>query len=159
MLDYNAQPNGNPLGLLPAWLLYRNPAYAALVEHFGTEKVFILSAGWGLIRADFLTPTYDITFSAQADAFKRRRPSDAYADFNMLEGRSDEPVAFFGGKDYLPLFCRLTEGYPGRRIAVFNSATQPQAQGVRFVRYHSQTRTNWHYEAVSAFLDGDFFAE
>ena len=26
-----------------------------------------LSAGWGLIAADFLTPKYDITFSAQAD--------------------------------------------------------------------------------------------
>ncbi|MBK6897649.1 MAG: hypothetical protein IPH06_13785 [Alphaproteobacteria bacterium] len=32
-----------------------------------------------------------------------------------------------------------------------------QESGVRFVRYH--TRTNWHTQAVSAFLDGDFFAE
>lgn len=76
----------------------------------------------------------------------------------MLEGQSHEPVAFFGGKDYLPLFCRLTENTPGRRIAVFNSAFEPQAHGVRFVRYHTRTRTNWHYEAVNAFLDGAFFA-
>jgi hypothetical protein len=40
-----------------------------LVEKFGIEKVFILSAGWGLIRADFLTPNYDITFSGSAEAF------------------------------------------------------------------------------------------
>ena len=156
---YNAQPNGNPLGLIPAWRLYRHPAYGKLVERFGEANIFILSAGWGLIRADYLTPTYDITFSAQAEPFQRRRPSDAYADFNMLEGRSDEPVAFFGGKDYLPLFCRLTENTAGRRIAVFNSVTEPQAHGVRFVRYHTTTRTNWHYQAVSAFLDGAFFAE
>ena len=156
---YNGNLSTNPLGLLPAWLLYQHPAYAALVERYGTENVFILSAGWGLLSADFLTPVYDITFSAQAEPFKRRRAHDAYADFNMLEGRGNEPVAFFGGKDYLPLFCRLTANYSGRRIAVFNSATQPQAHGVRFVRYHSRTRTNWHYEAVSAFLDGDFFAE
>lgn len=155
---YNAQPNGNAHGLLPAWRLYRHPAYAKLVERFGEANVFILSAGWGLIRADFLTPVYDITFSAQAEPFKRRRAHDAYSDFNMLEGRSDEPVAFFGAKDYLPLFCRLTEDYPGRRIGVFNSATEPQAHGVRFVRYHTRTRTNWHYEAVNAFLDGAFFA-
>lgn len=156
--DYNAQPGNNPLGLLPAWLLYRHPAYGKLVERFGEPNVFILSAGWGLLRADFLTPAYDITFSAQAETFKRRRAHDAYADFNMLKGQSDEPVAFFGGKDYLPLFCRLTEDYPGRRIAVFNAASEPQAHGVRFVRYHTRTRTNWHYEAVNAFLDGAFFA-
>ncbi len=29
-------------------------------------------------------------------------------------------------------------------------------RGVRFVRF--RTRTNWHYEAVSAFLDGAFFS-
>ncbi|MCL4677164.1 MAG: hypothetical protein KJ017_01065 [Alphaproteobacteria bacterium] len=158
LLLYNLQPNGNPLGLLPAWRLYRHPAYGKLVERFGEANIFILSAGWGLLCADFLTPAYDITFSAQAEPFKRRRAHDAYADFNMLEGRQSEPVAFFGGKDYLPLFCRLTANYPGRRIAAFNSASEPQAHGVRFVRYHTRTRTNWHYEAVNAFLDGAFFA-
>ncbi|MGE0132413.1 MAG: hypothetical protein AB7U82_30390 [Blastocatellales bacterium] len=76
----------------------------------------------------------------------------------MLEGRDAETVAFFGGKDYLPLFCRLTSDYAGPRIAAFNSASEPQAHGVRFVRYHTRTRTNWHTEAVNAFLDGAFFA-
>ena len=158
LLLYNLQPGSNPLGLLPAWRLYRHPVYGKLVERFGEAKIFILSAGWGLIRSDFLTPTYDITFSAQAEPFKRRKPSDAYADFNMLEGRDAEPVAFFGGKDYLPLFCRLTSDCAGPRIAAFNSAAEPQAHGVRFVRYHTRTRTNWHYEAVNAFLDGAFYA-
>jgi hypothetical protein len=153
---YNVQPNGNPLGILPAWRLYRHPAYGKLVERYGETNVLILSAGWGLIRADFLTPAYDITFSVQADAFKRRRPGDAYADFNMLDRRGSEPVAFFGGKDYLPLFRRLTDRYAGRRIAVFNSASMPRADGIQFVRYQTKTRTNWHYEAVNAFLDGAF---
>ncbi len=159
LLLYNLQPGINPLGLLPAWRLYRHPAYGKLVERFGEANVFILSAGWGLIRSDFLTPAYDITFSAQAELFKRRRALDAYADFNMLEGRDAEPVAFFGGKDYLPLFYRLTENYAGPRIAAFNSALEPQAHGFRFVRYHTRTRTNWHYEAVNAFMDGAFFAD
>lgn len=158
LLLYNLQPGDNPLGLLPAWRLYRHPVYGKLIERFGEAKIFILSAGWGLIRSDFLTPAYDITFSAQAEPFKRRRPSDAYSDFNMLEGQQNEPVAFFGGKDYLPLFCRLTTNYAGPRIVAFNSASLPEAHGVRFVRYHTRTRTNWHYEAVNAFLDGAFFA-
>lgn len=156
VLGYNREPGTNPLGLLPAWRLYRHESYGKLVERHGTDNVFILSAGWGLIRADFLTPVYDITFSAQADAFKRRRSRDIYYDLNMLEWRDTEPVIFFGGKDYLPLFCRLTEHTAGKRIAVFNSATEPQAHGVQFVRYRTSTRTNWHYEAVSAFLDGAF---
>lgn len=157
LLSYNRQPGNNPLGLLPAWRLYDHKAYGKLVERYGEANIFILSAGWGLIRADFLTPAYDITFSARADAFKRRHHTrDAYEDLNMLEGRDNEPVAFFGGKDYFDLFCRLTERYAGRRIAVFNSSPKPQAHGVRFVRYRTTTRTNWHYEAVNAFLNGAF---
>lgn len=158
VLGYNRELGINPLGLVPAWRLYRHESYGKLVEKHGTAHVFILSAGWGLIRADFLTPSYDITFSAQAEAFRRRRARDAFDDLNMLEARDTEPVVFFGGKDYLPLFCRLTEHYAGKRIAAFNSAIEPQAHGVRFVRYHTRTRTNWHTEAVNAFLDGAFFA-
>jgi hypothetical protein len=40
------------------------------VDRFGLENVYVLSASWGLIRADFLTPYYDITFSSSADAYK-----------------------------------------------------------------------------------------
>jgi len=158
VLAINREPGENPLGLRPAWRLYRHEAYAALVERYGENNIYILSAGWGLIRSDFLTPLYDITFSSQAESYKRRRTSDRYDDFTMLDPHDTEKLVFFGGKDYLPLFCRLTQRYTGKRIAAFNSKTEPQAHGVRFVRYHTRTRTNWHYEAVNAFLDGAFFA-
>ncbi len=158
LLQYNAQPRNNPLSLLPAWRLYCHSAYGKLVERFGEAKIFILSAGWGLIRSDFLTPAYDITFSVQAKPFKRRRAFDTYSDFNMLEDPDAEPVVFFGGRAYLPLFCRLTENYVGSRIAAFNSASESQAYGIRTVRYRTRTRTNWHYEAVSAFMGGSCLA-
>lgn len=158
VLLYNQQRRNNPLGLLPAWRLYRHPAYGKLIERFGESNVFILSAGWGLIRADFLTPSYDITFSAQAEPFKRRRSSDAYADFNMFNRQQNEPAVFFGGKDYLKQFCRLTDNYEGSRVVVFNSAPEPPMHGVHLVRYHTRTRTNWHYDAVNSFLDGAFVA-
>lgn len=58
LLKYNQDRPTNPLGLLPAWQLYDNPAYGRLAERVGIEKMFILSAGWGLIRGDFLTPYY-----------------------------------------------------------------------------------------------------
>jgi hypothetical protein len=60
---YNRDPRGNLLGLLPAYRLYRNPIYERLVDSVGIDGVYILCAGWGLIRSDFLTPYYDITFS------------------------------------------------------------------------------------------------
>ena len=58
LLRYNRQPGTNPLGLLRAWELYQNAVYSRLVRTYGIERVYILSAGWGLITADFLTPNY-----------------------------------------------------------------------------------------------------
>ncbi len=156
LLAYNAEPNGNPHGLLQACDLYAHPVYRALVERLGTANVYILSAGWGLIRSDFLTPYYDITFSGSAEDYKRRRKNDEYADFRMLPATTSEPVVFFGGKDYLPLFCRLTEGIAGPRTIVYNSALPPADRLCQHRRFNTATRTNWHYECVGAFLGGHF---
>jgi len=64
LVQYNASPANNPYGLLPASELYDRPAYRQLTDRLGSSNVFILSAGWGLIGAPFLTPDYDITFNA-----------------------------------------------------------------------------------------------
>lgn len=61
LLKYNAHPENNPWGLYPACQLYKKPAFERLAKKFGMQNVFILSAGWGLISADFLTAMYDIT--------------------------------------------------------------------------------------------------
>ena len=71
--QYNQNPDGNRLGLLPAWRLYRNSTYEILAEHFGLDRLYILSAGWGLIPANFLTPNYDITFSTARNVQKFKR--------------------------------------------------------------------------------------
>ena len=147
------QTGANDLGLLPAWELYANPAYELLHEAFGPERLYILSAGWGLIAAEFKTPNYDITFSPSADPYKRRRKKHRYADFRMLGATESEPVAFLGGKDYIDLFCDLTSGLPDRTI-YYNSATPPSAPGCVARRYETSTRTNWHYECARAMIDG-----
>jgi hypothetical protein len=156
VLSYNSDAAGNTLGLLPAYRLYSNPTYATLVDRVGVSNVYILSAAWGLIPADFLTPNYDVTFQRQQkDAdYKQRTKRDSYQDLALLPLNCVETVVFFGGKDYLPLFCALTVGYAGRRIAFYNSAERPVAHGVELVRYETRTRTNWHYECVNAFLAG-----
>ncbi|MHC2552376.1 hypothetical protein [Bradyrhizobium elkanii] len=154
LVAYNQEPGSNPLGLYPAYQLYENRAYGRLVDSFGLSNVYVLSAGWGLIRADFLTPHYDITYSPSADKYKRRRKADRYHDFCMLPNHAQDDILFFGGKDYLPLFCSLTSAVQGKRIVFYNSASAPQIDRCTISRFETTTRTNWHYECVNAFLDG-----
>jgi hypothetical protein len=118
------------------------------------ENVYVLSAGWGLIRSDFLTPYYDITFSQSADPYKRRRRGERYNDFRMLPDSTEGRIIFIGGKDYLPLFCGLTVQVKGERIAFFNSANTPHVNNCAFKRFETTTRTNWHYECAKALIDG-----
>ncbi|HYR44877.1 MAG TPA: hypothetical protein VER98_17730 [Terriglobia bacterium] len=154
LLTYNEEPRHNPLGLYPAYQLYENRTYGRLTDRFGLQNVYILSAGWGLISAGFLTPYYDITYSQSAERYKRRRKNDTYNDFRMLVNETCEDILFFGGKDYLPLFCSLTSALPGRRTVFYNSAQVPQAAGCVLKRFDTKTRTNWQYECANAFLDG-----
>ncbi len=154
LLEYNDNPRNNPLGLLPAWQLYQNPTYELLANHCGLKRLYILSAGWGLIAADFLTPPYDITFSPSADKYKRRRKKDCYDDLRMLPADTAEPVVFFGGKDYVGLFCTLTGCVKEPKHLFYNSANAPDAPGCTLRRFHTSTRTNWHYECAKAFIDG-----
>lgn len=153
LLKYNQRPEDNPLGLYRAWQLYENKTYGRLVDRFGVQKVYILSAGWGLIRADFLTPYYDITFSSKAEGYKRRRKANPYQDFRMLPEQTDEDILFFGCKDYLPLFCLLTDAIRTKKTAFYNSSPLPRAGGCTLERFETTTRTNWHYECANAFLD------
>lgn len=153
--EYNAEPHDNPNGLLPAWRLYENPVYELLKDHYGPDRFYILSAGWGLIRSDFLAPAYDITFSPRADAYKRRRKKYPYNDFRMLPDETSEPVVFFGGKDYAGLFCGLTQNVKGPRYIWFNSKSPPKANGCVLRRFHTKTRINWHYECARAFMGGN----
>ena len=154
LLEYNANPGNNPLGLLPAWRLYANPVYGRLKRHVGEGNLYILSAGWGLIRSDFLTPDYDITFSIQAEPYKQRPGDSAYRDISMLPHGNGEPIMFFGSRPYVNLFCELTKHVRGRRILWYNSSCRPLAAGCDVRRFHATRNMNWHYECARAFIDG-----
>lgn len=155
LLDYNnRESKANPLRLLPAWRLYARDAYADLVGRFGVDQVFILSAGWGLIPSAFLTPDYDITFTASADPWQRRRRSDAYDDFCIIPDDGDD-IVFLGGQDYLPLFCRLTARLKAGKRVFFRPARLPGLpEGFTAIRYQTSTRTNWHYECARDLVAG-----
>src|SRR5262249_27152234 len=95
LIDYNQSQVGNPLALLPAYQLYENRAYQDLVAAFGIDRIYILSAGWGLVEARYLLPDYDITFSSVAEPFNRRRRQDNYRDFCRLVDETDD-IVFLG---------------------------------------------------------------
>ena len=152
--QYNAAPSGNPLGLLSAWQLYSPAIYQRLAHHFSPQRFYILSAGWGLIRSDFLTPLYDITFSNAAGAYKKRTARTPFRDVNHLPPSLDEPLIFLGGKSYQPLFLNLTSRYSGQRVLLFNSQESPTFRGCMTVRFPTTRRTNWHYSGAEALLDG-----
>ena len=84
------------------------------------------------IRADFLTPYYDITFSQSPDGFKYRRKTDRYLDFSMLPNIPNEETVFFGGKDYLPLLCSLTGETPNRKNCFLQRCGRAGSAGLEF---------------------------
>lgn len=155
LLRYNQTPGDNPLNLLPAWQLYRPPIYQQLWRQYRPDDLYILSAGWGLIRADFLTPAYDITFSSGADRHQRRRWQDGYDDWSMLPSDTDRPVVFFGSKGYVRLFCKLTAGMaPGLRYVFYNASEKPNAPECQLVKFDTRQKTNWYHTTARDFMNG-----
>ena len=152
--DDPGAPGGNPCLLLPAWQLYRHPVYTRLWDEYGPERLYILSAGWGLIRSDFLVPNYDITFSNSAEPYKRKRVGDSFDYWSMLPDDTTNPVVFFGGKSYIKLFCELTGRIKGPRYIYYNSLNPPDAPGCCLRKFDTTTRTNWHYECAQEFMKG-----
>lgn len=150
--NYQANPGNNPDCLLPAWRLYCPPTYQVLADHFALDRLYIISAGWGLIRADFLTPNYDITFSSarNVEKFKRRSPRATYHDFGLSPSVASEAIVFFGGKSYVPLFCNLTAAATGPRT-VFYAGSRPPAPGC-ILRSFGKPFTNWQYQCAEAFV-------
>ena len=154
---YN-QMGTNPDDLYRAADLYAQKIYQKLVNRLGWENTFILSAGWGLVRADFLLPYYDITFSRRADLCNRRGENDEYDDFNHLldwasVGQS-ETIVFCGGNDYLPLYYELTQDFPARKV-IYHKAKKPQRRPAYvYIAYDTPRRTNWHYSCAEDFVRG-----
>ena len=72
----------------------------------------------------------------------------------MLPDNTKSDIVFFGGKDYLSLFCSLTNAIRSKKIVFFNSASVPEFNDFTFRRFETTMQTNWHYECVNQFLDG-----
>ena len=143
------EANATPTGFCQAIDLYTAPAYQELKSAFDAEDIYILSAGWGLVRSDYLLPSYDITFSSAGSHVTRRKARQTFQDFNHLDLAGSDELAFLGGRAYIDLFCRLTSSYKGQRTIFYNSITPPYANGCILHHYDCKARTNWHYLCAS----------
>lgn len=156
LVVYNQDEKENPLKLKRAYQLYQPEIYRKLVNHFGISQIFILSAGWGLIPANFWIPTYDITFSAAANNLYRRRINDQYNDFCIIDNDNEEDIVFLGGKDYVQLFCNLTKELKGQKIILYRSNTCPNvAVGYKCIQFQTNVNTNWHYGCAKQLIAGE----
>ncbi len=157
LLEYNKNYKAdNPDNLLPAYKLYKNKIYQALADKFGVENLYILSAGWGLIRADFLTPDYDITFRTDKKKpyITRNYKRDQYKDFNMLKDNG-ELIIFLGGKAYQTHFCELTQDHKGEKVVFYNAQITPDLPlGFEAKHYATNTKTNWQYKCADDIISG-----
>lgn len=154
--SYNRQ-GSNPNRLFPAGELAKAPIYKALIGKFGANNVFILSAGWGLVRSDYLLPYYDITFSNQGKPYAKRRPSDRFEDFNQLSNvgiQPDETIYFFGGQSYLPLYLKLTRNIATRKVIYHSHDAAIQIQGYICIPSPFPGSQNWHYQCAQGFING-----
>lgn len=156
ILEYNKNPISNPLQLFPAYQLYADHTYRNLVEKFGIDQIYILSAGWGLIPANFLIPDYDITFSHGKNVAQQchRKKTDYFKDFCLLPDDGDD-IIFLGGQSYLPLFCELVGKFQGRKKILYRLNSDLDL-GPEFIteKYVTKRVTNWHYECAKMIIEG-----
>ena len=142
---------------LPAYKLYKPEIFKKLYEKFG-DDFYILSAGWGLIKASFKIPYYDITFSSNvSDKFKKRYKKIRFNDFNQLTDHinKDEKIIGFFGNDYLDLFYSLTKDLSNRKYVFKNSSIKKHYDNIQFIPFHSKQKRIWHYKAAEKLLEKD----
>jgi hypothetical protein len=149
----------NEPDLVPAYELYSRDIYRDLYHEFG-NYFYILSAGWGIIRADFKIPAYDITYSTdkKIPGFVKRINNQNWNDINHLQEDakkfdSNSEIILFAGSDYAPRFCDMTQYIKCTKKILYKSLKLIRQQGFIYEYYKTKINTNWFYKAAQDFLD------
>lgn len=152
--------------LLPAYQLYDQSIYQKLYQKFKND-LFIFSAGWGIIRADYQVPKYNITFSNASNvpqyAQRNSKCDRAYKSFNHLTTiNSNETILLMGGSDYIRMFFAEAIQLKNKKKIIYtsdrlnglaNNTIFNENTNLEFYRYATNTRTNWHYEFAELLID------
>jgi hypothetical protein len=143
------------LDLVPAYCLYSRDIYRDLYRKFG-NRFYILSAGWGIIRADFKIPAYDIAYSEFSNVLNHLKEDSAKFD-------SNSEIILFAGRYYLPPFRCMTKTIPFKKtITLYRKKEAGEKEGFRentyqesfhYVDYKTDNPRTWVYEAAYKFLN------
>jgi hypothetical protein len=142
----------NDKNLLMTYKLYSRKEYRCLYEKF-QNSLYILSAGWGLVGAEFKLPNYDITFSSKSGASNKRDKTTNFKDFNQLNISDNEDVVFIGTPNYVPLFIQLTKNLSNRKIIYWKSKSLKKIKvndTFEYCYFPNGTNRNWYYELANA---------
>jgi hypothetical protein len=153
----------NEPDLVPAYKLYSHVIYRDLYHVFG-NRFYILSAGWGIIRADFKIPAYDITYSPNAPNYAIRTDDIGWNDINHLQedsGKFDSntEIILFASSYYAPHFCYMAQSIPYNKIVLKYTSNKSengrvrQVQNCSWTNYYTTQKTNWYYEAAQRFTE------
>jgi hypothetical protein len=157
--------NDPKLDLVPAYELYSRDIYRDLYLEFG-NRFYILSAGWGIIRADFKIPAYDITYSTapKAPKYAKRKDNHGWKDINHLtvdvsakKFKPDSEVILFAGSDYVSPFCAMVQSipYPPYRKTIVYKSEKVRRMSEQRPEFHyeffkTSNNTGWVYEAAAS---------
>lgn len=153
----------NRKDLKKAYNLYKNEIYDRLYKRFG-NNLFIFSAGWGIVRAEFKLPNYNITFSRGENIPNHciRDKKQKYKDFNHLNGiEKNEKIIFIGPEDYATSFLKLVSKLPNE-IEIFyrdkfldNYNYKNTIKRISFKKYIKGTIRNWYYKCAEELINDD----
>ena len=166
--DYVTNNQNHNIIPFKSYQLYIHGVYQNLFTVFG-DRLFILSAGWGLVKAEFRLPNYDITFSKDekvplnSKRSTNMNKSPIYNDFKKLKVKKDDDIIFIGVPNYLNLFYELTRDFQNRKIIYyFGKGSKLKRYSPKkefdYIQYEPKNPNNnrtWHYELAQKYADGE----
>ena len=164
----------NPNGFCQAWELYENPIYADIKKKVGKENMFIASAGWGIVKASYWLPNYDITFSRPPKGKKknyiiRSSAQNEIAQWDDINAFHDSNIKIydlhiFCGKKYLRLINKLITDrqIDPNMITLYIRNNEPNFNEweiyCKLIKWthpdpKKDRNTNWHYDCAEDFIN------
>jgi len=137
--------------------LYKHPGYGELMAACGLRNVYILSAGWGLVRGDKFIPNYDVTFSQAGDPNVRIAVRDRLQyPFMSDEIPDNGEINLFISRAYAPYWSRLYRGAAQRTVLHWRLGQKlPDRQYGTVIKHDCGKQvTNWQYKAARQFIAG-----
>jgi hypothetical protein len=143
--------------LMQCGSLYEHPVYGELMVARGLRNVYILSAGWGLVRADKFIPNYDVTFSQHGDISVRIAATDRLQCASLSDEIPDNgEINLFISRAYAPYWSHLYGGAAQRTVLHWRLSQElPDGQYGTVIKHDCGKQvTNWQYTAARQFIAG-----